>query len=134
MHSLTRGPHSIQAKLDVFNKLNLAKSEIKRIEMINYVSICSFHTWDRCSDQIAHETIYVHSKLAIADDYSVIIGSANINDRSLMGDRDSEVAVVVQARLRNILSICDMRKPRFTANSVLFFVFYGIGNGIRYHS
>jgi len=35
--------------------------------------------------------IYVHSKLAIFDDRTVIVGSANINDRSLKGDRDSEV-------------------------------------------
>lgn len=41
------------------------------------------------------ELIYVHSKLLIADDKTVIIGSANINDRSLLGKRDSEVAVVI---------------------------------------
>ena len=32
----------------------------------------------------------------IVDDDIVIIGSANINDRSLLGDRDSEIAVRVQ--------------------------------------
>jgi len=37
--------------------------------------------------------IYVHSKMLIADDDYIIIGSANINDRSMMGDRDSEIAV-----------------------------------------
>ena len=35
------------------------------------------------------EIIYVHSKLMIVDDKSCIIGSANINDRSLLGSRDS---------------------------------------------
>ncbi len=35
------------------------------------------------------EIIYVHSKLMIVDDTATIIGSANINDRSMMGDRDS---------------------------------------------
>jgi phospholipase D1/2 len=40
------------------------------------------------------EMIYVHSKLMIVDDEVVLCGSANINDRSLLGDRDSEVAVV----------------------------------------
>lgn len=65
---------------------------------MNYVSICSFHTWDRKpnNEQVAHESIYVHSKLAIADDRRAIIGSSNINDRSLLGDRDSEVAVIIQ--------------------------------------
>jgi phospholipase D1/2 len=37
--------------------------------------------------------IYVHSKMMIVDDKTTIIGSANINDRSMKGDRDSELAV-----------------------------------------
>jgi len=41
------------------------------------------------------ELIYVHSKLLIADDQVVICGSANINDRSMLGKRDSEVAVII---------------------------------------
>jgi phospholipase D1/2 len=40
------------------------------------------------------EMIYIHSKLMIIDDTSVIIGSANINDRSMIGNRDSELAVI----------------------------------------
>ena len=35
------------------------------------------------------EILYIHSKLMIVDDKNMIIGSANINDRSLLGDRDS---------------------------------------------
>lgn len=31
----------------------------------------------------------------IVDDEYALIGSANINDRSLKGDRDSEIAIVV---------------------------------------
>jgi phospholipase D1/2 len=31
----------------------------------------------------------------IIDDQIALIGSANINDRSLIGDRDSEMAIVV---------------------------------------
>jgi phosphatidylserine/phosphatidylglycerophosphate/cardiolipin synthase-like enzyme len=42
------------------------------------------------------ELIYVHSKLLIADDRLVICGSANINDRSMLGKRDSEVAVIIE--------------------------------------
>jgi hypothetical protein len=37
--------------------------------------------------------IYVHSKLMIIDDRTTLIGSANINDRSLLGSRDSEVCI-----------------------------------------
>eukprot|EP00899_Mesostigma_viride_P026575 jgi/Mesvir1/7101/Mv09207-RA.1 len=40
--------------------------------------------------------VYVHSKLLIVDDFSAIIGSANLNDRSLLGARDSEIAVLLQ--------------------------------------
>jgi len=39
--------------------------------------------------------IYIHAKLLIVDDKTVIIGSANINDRSMMGDRDSEIAAYI---------------------------------------
>lgn len=41
------------------------------------------------------EENYIHSKLLIVDDRTVLIGSANINDRSQMGDRDSEIAMFV---------------------------------------
>ncbi|XP_063599570.1 uncharacterized protein LOC134775891 isoform X2 [Penaeus indicus] len=37
--------------------------------------------------------IYVHSKMALADDAHVLVGSANVNERSLDGRRDTEVAV-----------------------------------------
>ena len=33
----------------------------------------------------------------IVDDQKVIVGSANINDRSLLGDRDSELALCVES-------------------------------------
>ncbi|KFK38694.1 hypothetical protein AALP_AA3G147900 [Arabis alpina] len=37
--------------------------------------------------------IYVHSKLMIVDDAYVLIGSANINQRSMDGSRDTEIAI-----------------------------------------
>ena len=40
------------------------------------------------------EIIYVHSKLMIVDDEVVLCGSANINDRSLLGSRDSEIGII----------------------------------------
>lgn len=42
------------------------------------------------------ELVYVHSKLLITDDKTIICGSANINDRSMIGKRDSEIAVFLQ--------------------------------------
>lgn len=37
--------------------------------------------------------VYVHSKLMIVDDEYIVVGSANINQRSLDGTRDSEIAI-----------------------------------------
>jgi len=42
------------------------------------------------------ELLYIHSKVMIVDDRRVIIGSANLNDRSQKGDGDSEIAVVIE--------------------------------------
>ncbi|KAG8894094.1 hypothetical protein FRB99_001525, partial [Tulasnella sp. 403] len=47
-------------------------------------------------DCIVSELLYIHSKLMIVDDRRVIMGSANINDRSQKGDGDSEIALVVE--------------------------------------
>ncbi|KAH8494935.1 hypothetical protein H0E87_018202 [Populus deltoides] len=40
--------------------------------------------------------VYVHSKIMIVDDRATLIGSANINDRSLLGSRDSEIGVLIE--------------------------------------
>ncbi|XP_053503803.1 phospholipase D1-like [Ictalurus furcatus] len=69
------------------------KSIISRLETEmkdewrQYFSLCSMRTHS--------ELIYINSKLLIADDRRYIIGSANINNRSLLGYRDSELAVLV---------------------------------------
>ncbi|KAL7358887.1 phospholipase D Active site domain-containing protein [Histoplasma ohiense] len=47
-------------------------------------------------DAFVSEELYVHSKVLIADDRTVICGSANLNDRSQLGDHDSEIAVIIQ--------------------------------------
>uniref|UniRef100_A0A8C1DWJ7 Phospholipase n=1 Tax=Cyprinus carpio carpio TaxID=630221 RepID=A0A8C1DWJ7_CYPCA len=63
---------------------------------IKYISFCSLRTHADLDGRLVTELIYVHSKLMIVDDCTVIIGSANINDRSMLGKRDSEMAVVVE--------------------------------------
>ncbi|KAJ5690612.1 Phospholipase D/Transphosphatidylase [Penicillium macrosclerotiorum] len=47
-------------------------------------------------DAFVSEELYVHSKVMIADDRIVICGSANLNDRSQLGDHDSEIAVIIE--------------------------------------
>lgn len=39
--------------------------------------------------------MYVHSKLLITDDEVALVGSANINMRSMAGTRDTEIAAAV---------------------------------------
>jgi hypothetical protein len=46
-------------------------------------------------DMIRSNLVYVHSKLMIIDDVALTMGSANINDRSMTGYRDSELNVAV---------------------------------------
>lgn len=47
-------------------------------------------------DAFVSEELYIHSKLLIADDTTVICGSANLNDRSQLGDHDSEIAIIIR--------------------------------------
>ena len=55
------------------------------------------------------ELIYIHSKLLIVDDEKVLMGSANINDRSMIGERDSEFAVIVEQQSK-VESVMDNKK------------------------
>ncbi|KAK6385678.1 hypothetical protein LTS17_001248 [Exophiala oligosperma] len=41
------------------------------------------------------EELYIHAKLLIADDRTVICGSSNLNDRSQLGSHDSELSIVM---------------------------------------
>ena len=60
-----------------------------------YLTLLNLRNWDTLGGRPVTEQIYIHSKLLIADDRTVVLGSANINDRSQMGDRDSELAVIM---------------------------------------
>uniref|UniRef100_A0A8D1M377 Phospholipase n=1 Tax=Sus scrofa TaxID=9823 RepID=A0A8D1M377_PIG len=84
--TMCRGENSIIGQL---------KAELGN-QWINYISFCGLRTHAELEGNLVTELIYVHSKLLIADDNTVIIGSANINDRSMLGKRDSEMAVIVQ--------------------------------------
>ncbi|CAF4919660.1 unnamed protein product, partial [Rotaria sp. Silwood1] len=61
-----------------------------------YITFYGMRNWDILMDTLITEIIYVHSKLMIVDDRMCICGSANINDRSLQGSRDSEFCLVVE--------------------------------------
>ncbi|CAF4509501.1 unnamed protein product [Rotaria sp. Silwood2] len=61
----------------------------------DYITFYGMRNWDILMGSLVTEIIYVHSKLMIVDDRMCICGSANINDRSLKGSRDSEICLVV---------------------------------------
>ncbi|KAI0338808.1 phospholipase D/nuclease [Trametopsis cervina] len=59
------------------------------------------------------ELLYIHSKVMIVDDRRVIMGSANINDRSQKGDGDSEIALIVED---DDLVECEMDGQKYMAS------------------
>jgi len=65
-----------------------------------YISFHGLRTFGVLEGRYVTEEIYVHSKVLIADDAVAIVGSANINDRSFAGDRDTEVAVVISDAIK----------------------------------
>ena len=64
-------------------------------EWRNYIGFYSLRGHGLVAGEPKTELIYIHSKLMIVDDKTVILGSANINDRSMLGTRDSEYAVMI---------------------------------------
>ena len=66
------------------------------IDPAGYLTFHGMRNWAVLMGKLVQEIVYVHSKMMIVDDKYVICGSANINDRSLLGKRDSELAAVVK--------------------------------------
>jgi phospholipase D1/2 len=51
------------------------------------------HTASELLSRTRRHLVYVHSKMVIVDDAVALVGSANINQRSLDGSRDSEIVL-----------------------------------------
>jgi len=84
--SICRGEHSIFARL-----------RAEGIEPEDYIQFFSLRSWGKIgSTKLVTEQLYIHAKCMIVDDRIAIIGSANINERSMLGNRDSECAAVVR--------------------------------------
>ncbi|CAF4972148.1 unnamed protein product, partial [Rotaria sp. Silwood1] len=84
MCSITKGDNSL------FKRLENAGISPK-----DYINFFGMRNHDILMGRLVTEIIYVHSKLMIIDDRMAICGSANINDRSLLGNRDSEFCIVI---------------------------------------
>ncbi|CAL8273449.1 unnamed protein product [Merluccius merluccius] len=100
----TGGGNALQAVMH-FNYRTMIRGDFSIISQLkkemddqwmNYISFSGLRTHAELEEHLVTELIYVHSKMLIADDNTVIIGSANINDRSMLGKRDSEVAVIIE--------------------------------------
>lgn len=75
------------------------------------VKVCYFFHFQYRANQAE---LYIHSKILIADDNIVICGSANLNDRSQLGDHDSEIAVIIQDQ-NQVDSVMDDQPYRASA-------------------
>lgn len=84
--SICRGEHSI------FGRLRAAG-----IEPEDYIQFFSLRQWGKIgNNMLTTEQLYIHAKVIIVDDRVALIGSANINERSMVGNRDSECAAIVR--------------------------------------
>ncbi|KAM9919257.1 hypothetical protein OXX80_012744, partial [Metschnikowia pulcherrima] len=85
--SISRGSSSLFAKLRKAG-----------IDPDDYIQFFSLRKWGSVGPDrtLVTEQLYIHAKLMIADDRAAIIGSANINERSMRGSRDSELATIIR--------------------------------------
>ncbi|SGY80044.1 BQ5605_C008g05292 [Microbotryum silenes-dioicae] len=84
--SICRGEHSIFARL-----------RHEGIDPDEYITFFGLRGWGKMiSGMLTTEAVYIHAKAMIVDDRIAIIGSANINERSQRGDRDSELACIIR--------------------------------------
>jgi phospholipase D1/2 len=82
-----------QGDSSVFGRLRAAG-----VDPREYIDFYALRAWgvlgpDRA---LVTEQLYIHAKIMVVDDRIAIIGSANINERSMLGSRDSEVAAIVE--------------------------------------
>ncbi|KAK9288199.1 hypothetical protein L1049_016648 [Liquidambar formosana] len=77
----------------------------------DYISFYGLRAYGKLFDggPVACSQVYVHSKVMIIDDCTTLIGSANINDRSLLGSRDSEIGVLIEDK--ELVDSCMAGKP-----------------------
>ena len=87
--SICRGDYSIFGRLRAHS-----------IEPTDYIEFYALRAWGKIgpNKHLVTEQLYIHAKCMIIDDRHVIIGSANINERSMLGSRDSECAAVIRDR------------------------------------
>ncbi|WCJ39558.1 phospholipase D alpha 4 [Euphorbia peplus] len=79
--------------MDYLNFFCLANREKKSVGEFVAPHLPHPSTQYWCAQMHRRFMVYVHSKLMIVDDAYIIIGSANVNQRSMDGKRDTEIAI-----------------------------------------
>jgi hypothetical protein len=91
--------------------MELFLRECPNADPFQYIGFFSLRNWGVMNEKVVTEQVYVHDKVSgpvpssidllltslqvmIVDDRVVIIGSANLTDRSLAGEQDSEVRIL----------------------------------------
>lgn len=86
---------NLRGKDAIINRLKEAGVD----DPFEYISFYGLRNHSSLNGEPITELVYVHSKLMIVDDKIAICGSANINDRSMIGKRDSEIAVLIEVSI-----------------------------------
>jgi phospholipase D1/2 len=108
LHREVSGEEKTEKKIDAKRKFeakrnkysdNVATNDsVAKNAMLNQPSLVD-EPWDSFDESEAdlwiQEELYVHTKVLIVDDKTVICGSSNLNDRSQLGVRDSELSIVM---------------------------------------
>ncbi|KAF2663391.1 phospholipase D [Microthyrium microscopicum] len=86
-YSICRGEKSIFGRL-----------QRQGIDPREYIEFYALRSWGAIGPEktLVTEQLYIHAKVMVVDDRIAIIGSANINERSMLGSRDSEIAAIVR--------------------------------------
>jgi len=133
MQSLVFGSHSLLNRIrrslyaktldkdkwdTAFELKNEGYKKIKIEDCEQYVTLLNLRNWenlsiDKAPPRYITEQIYIHNKMMIVDDRYVLLGSANINDRSLLGTRDSELNVLITDTKTEKVDLCGDGKQRW---------------------
>lgn len=88
--TLWRGRYSLFGRL---------REEFPQVDLNDYLCFLMARTYQFTQNLLQSDQVFIHSKVMIVDDRSAIVSSANINDRSLLGDRDSEMGCIISSEV-----------------------------------
>lgn len=97
----TNDPKAIDSQIISMGQQDAIRSFLKRLEqelpphakLDDYVTFCSLTKYEIRDEKELISQVYDHAKMLNVDDEILIVGSANITERSMSGDKDSEIAV-----------------------------------------